>query len=337
MLGFLLLMARTLDKLTKGRITRIYLKIVTISNHLVVATLGNLVRKAVGSEAFEEARRLKVVSFPNRLVVPDDVLEAGYMVEKILRILGIKPHQFSPWEDFDVIINWQDLTTDFVDTKGYVQTAYRYTRRKKSFVNSLFVNIGCRDISKKTVGALNFEVFGYPLDLDPVNHEGLAVRKSNDNATHDGEVIICPIRAEDVETSHVYSFVIDNSDGQEVIDYRVPYFMGLVGFCYEKRRPASTRFSNENSHVRLRELRSVFSSAEMTSIEKFAAKLGADYGEFDVLRDFSTGRVFIVDFAKTPWGPPNGLPRKESHEAITRLSTDFVQKVLANTRSARQR
>src|SRR4051812_32608081 len=45
-----------------------------------------------------------------------------------------------------------------------------------------WINGRCRDISKRTVQRVFAEVFGYPLAIDPLTHQGLCVRKPNLNA-----------------------------------------------------------------------------------------------------------------------------------------------------------
>ena len=48
------------------------------------------------------------------------------------------------------------------------------------------------------------DVFGYALDVDPTTYTGRIVKKLDENATHDGEVVDGPIPADDVAPGFVY-------------------------------------------------------------------------------------------------------------------------------------
>src|SRR5262245_42924108 len=48
-----------------------------------------------------------------------------------------------------------------------------------------WINGRCRDISKRTVERVFAAVFGYPLALDPLTHQGMCLRKSNRNYVKD--------------------------------------------------------------------------------------------------------------------------------------------------------
>jgi len=275
---------------------------------------------------------IKFVVFPNGLTNVHNLLASGYAIEKILKVCGIKVRQFNPWARFDYILNWQDVTVNSIDSKNYIQESCIYTKKDK-YSTQGFVNFECFDISKKKIGATNFKIFGYDLDVNPCTHHGYAVCKSNENATHDGEIITCPVAADQVDSSKVYNIVVDNTHEGEVVDFRVPYINGVTKFIYEKRRPLQSRFSNDNTETILRESSDVFSVNEIKLIESFVEELGANYGELDVLRDKGTGKIYIVDFAKTPAGPPNGLSKKDSYKAIEMMSDAFIKNIILKNKS----
>jgi hypothetical protein len=286
------------------------------------------VKNTVGRQYYSRAKRIRLVAFPNRLNMANNVYQSGYALEKVLLLCGIKPVQFSPWEDFDVCVNWQDLTKNSIDSEIYIYDSLLYTKRAHLLSSAVFINFRCNDISKRRIGEVNRYVFGYNLDIDPTEYIGRAVKKSDANATHDGAIIDCPILEGDVEQGVVYSVAVDNVDGGEVVDFRVPYIKGFIGFFYEKRRPLDNRFSNKNTTVHLRELHDEFSAMELLYIERFCVELGVDYGEFDVLRDRKNGRLYIVDCAKTPAGPPNGLGKHDVKIALERMSVGFLRNVI---------
>src|SRR3954454_7156229 len=57
---------------------------------------------------------------------------------------------------------------------------------------------------------------------------------------------------------------------------------------------------NVNTRVLRRSTSHVFTPEEVRQILAFARAMGVDYGEFDILRDRSDGRIYVVDVNKTP-------------------------------------
>jgi hypothetical protein len=189
---------------------------------------------------------------------------------------------------------------------------------------SRIINARSVDISKRTVGEAGVSVFGYPLNVNPTEYCGLMVEKSDQNYTHDGRVIQGPISPENVLRQCVYEIAIDNTCDKDglVLDYRVPIYGDQIPLVYLKYRPKATRFSNKNAFVELHEPEAAFSPEELDSLQRFAVKMGIDYGELDVLRDHDR-RIYVVDANNTPAGPPNGLPLSESKIALERLAKSF--------------
>jgi hypothetical protein len=250
--------------------------------------------------------------------------EGEYALLKIFKLLGIKPKQFTPWLTHDIIFNWQDLTDSRFDTLQYLQEAYNHTGRRLGRT----LNMKCTDISKRKMESVNLEVFGYPLRIDPISYSGKACAKSDKNAVHDGIIVDCPIRPEQFEESKVYNILVNNVDGDSAIDYRVPFIGGITNFFYEKRRDVQTRFSNTNNVTFLRKTKDFFSPEEISSLSRFCEIVSLDYGELDVLRDKDTGRIYVVDVAKTPAGPPNALSQQDSRLAVVYMAEAFAVNVL---------
>ena len=197
------------------------------------------------------------------------------------------------------------------------------------------------DNKKTRVAEAWVAVAGYPLAVDPLTYAGLMVEKSEANATHDGRVVEGPLASGDLIEGKVYQRLVDNSDGDEVIDLRVPLYGGRVPFVYFERRPISGRFAIPNTVVVLREPADVFSADELDALGRFAHAVGLDYGEADVLRDNASGRIYVVDSTNGPFGPPNGLSPLAAREAIARLAAAFdvvaVDAMYAASREERPR
>ena len=318
---------KAFDKATGGLIMTAYRLGIRVVDFPSLLKIRMQVKKEVGRNSYCKIKKLRVVSFPNELKPANHLLEPGYVLQKILRVCGQRPSQFCPWKPFDVLINWQDLTKNPIDTKSYVKQSLEYANASLSCRETVAVNLFCGNIEKSLLGTINKEVFGYRLDVNPIRYRGAAVRKANENGRHDGIIIECPIMEEKFDRNSVYNVLIDNTKNGFAIDYRVIFMNGIVNFFYEKRRPIVDRFSNTNTSVKIREISDEFTSEEISGIEQVCTKLSADYGEVDVLRDRGSGRIYVVDFAKTPAGPPNGLVKSDVKSAIKLMSIAYINNI----------
>jgi hypothetical protein len=167
------------------------------------------------------------------------------------------------------------------------------------------------------------EVFGYSSLIDPRIFVGSCVKKSNLNGTHDGIIINCPI--DKVDNNYIYQMVIANNiDDTLVIDLRVPIIKKKIPFVYKKYRPLNHRFSCINVYVELVEVSNVFSKDETQKILSFCDKLGLEYGEMDIIRDYKTQQIYIVDANNTPAGPPRtGLKKEDYNKALEMLKKEI--------------
>jgi hypothetical protein len=190
------------------------------------------------------------------------------------------------------------------------------------YPNQPVINRNCTDISKKHVDLIHQQVFGYSTIIDPVSHSGQAVMKSDINALHDGEIIRCPLS--EIRQGAIYQIVIDNeAENGEYLDYRVPVIRGEIPLVYSKFKRADVRFTNHVHRSELHKPEAIFSQQEMDAIRKMADTMGAEFCEFDVLRDNASGRIYVIDVNKTPYGPPSGLRKADSVRAISMLTESF--------------
>lgn len=184
------------------------------------------------------------------------------------------------------------------------------------------LNRGCHDVSKRIVANVFAKAFGYSLDVDPTTYTGEIVEKSDANYAHDGRIISGPISADQIRPGYVYQRLIQSIEDNDAIDLRTPIYGGTFPLVYVKRRPLSSRFSNQNSSVEVRSAAEIFSPRELSRLALFAELMGIDYGEADVLRD-ADGRIYVVDVTGNPAGPPNGLGKKDAKRAVAILSEAF--------------
>ena len=187
------------------------------------------------------------------------------------------------------------------------------------------INSKCSDIGKESVDRVFKEVFGYGASINPVSYKGVCVKKSAENAAHDGRLVACPA---DPEPGFVYQLVVNNVEAGMAEDLRTPVFRGVIPFVYEKRRPISDRFSNVNTECLIRDPHEVFSQDEQRNIIRFCERFNVEYGELDILRDKQTNRLFIIDVNPTPSGPPNHLRKSDVVDAIILLTAAFEEAFL---------
>ena len=196
------------------------------------------------------------------------------------------------------------------------------------------INRDCTDISKTHVSRVFTDVFGYDLLVDPTAYEGRIVQKSDENATHDGEVIDGPIAPEDLVGGMVYQKAIDNrvAGSERFYEYRVPVFGRDIPVVYVKYRPADAQFK-EFDGVDVVSPGVVLSDDEVERLLAFTGALRLDYGELDVLRDRGDGRIYVVDANVTPSGPERGFRPDQSREALRRQAPAF-EALLARSQRA---
>ena len=183
-------------------------------------------------------------------------------------------------------------------------------------------NAGLSDISKRHLDKWHREVWGHGVNVDPTTFEGLMLEKGDGNALHDGREIVGPIAAP--RPDKVYQRIINNrEDSGRVVDLRVVYVDGQMPVTYKKFKADATRYTNETTSATLHSTSEIFSEAELSRIAELMRTMQADIAELDVLRDFDSGRIFVVDINPTPWGPPAGLPAPEAAVAISRIAAAF--------------
>lgn len=180
-------------------------------------------------------------------------------------------------------------------------------------------NFDAHDLSKSRVAAAFEEAFGYSLALNPRQHEGFAVEKGEANGIHDGRIVTLPCEP---KPGKVYQKLIDNrGDDGLMEDLRTPTVNGMPALVFIKRRPEQVRFSNDNTQCWLRRVDEIFSREEVTAISRFCKILNLDWGGLDILRDRTSGLIYIVDANRTDMGPPIALPLSDKLKSTYLLAS----------------
>lgn len=194
-------------------------------------------------------------------------------------------------------------------------------------------NCNCNDIRKSTLESAHQAAFGYGIAIDPLTYEGLMVEKSDENARHDGRLVQGPLTPGELRENAVYQVNIENVDTHgRYFDYRLMYLLGTFPIIYRKFKPTEARFTNLTDGVEVLNDPSSFTSHELASISQLATLMGVDYAEFDVLRDRSSGKIYVVDINPTPWGPPAQLDLTASRAAIQRMAEALHQAVRVSSK-----
>ena len=195
---------------------------------------------------------------------------------------------------------------------------------QEKYPNARIINVDCQDISKERVHVVHQETLGYSMNLNPQTHVGLAVEKSDENAVHDGQEVMCPI--ESPKENAVYQIVLDNAnDNNEYVDIRVPIIGGKIPLVYLKFKTKKNRFTNKAHRATLHTPEELFSTEEIEQIEKYAEAMKVDFCELDVLRHKGNKKIYIIDVNKTPYGPPEPLNKRDQTIALKKLSDAFMQ------------
>lgn len=194
---------------------------------------------------------------------------------------------------------------------------------REKYPNARILNVDCPDISKERVHVVHLEALGYSMNLNPKTHVGLAVEKSDENAVHDGQEVMCPI--ESPKENAVYQIVLDNAnDNHEYVDIRVPIIGGKIPLVYLKFKTKKNRFTNKAHCATLHTPEELFSTEEIEQIEKYAEAMKVEFCEFDVLRHKGNQKIYIIDVNKTPYGPPEPLNKIDQAIALQKLSDAFM-------------
>lgn len=259
---------------------------------------------------FQRYRRARRAGHPARTVLfYPDVPKYYYTLYTICHQLGYRMSS-DLTKPYDLAVFFKDVTTRDEDP------VERTIKEKARLING-----EARDISKEKVETVFSEVFGYGMKIDPRTHVGTCVQKSNDNATHDGKVVLCP---REPESGYIYQKLINNQEGDRVADLRVKVIGDSIPFMTYRTRSAADRFDNTETSTMV-PIDTHLSTDEQEKILIFCKKLGLDFGALDCLRDRDDGRLYIVDANLTIGGPMPGfhLGHEEYEVYIRNFSNAF--------------
>lgn len=167
------------------------------------------------------------------------------------------------------------------------------------------VNAELSSIDKSFIDSVFRTVFGYGLLVNPLRWSTLLVEKSADNYRHDGIVLPGPLPPDQVSDKKVYCRLVESRapDGG-VMDLRVSVTDRRVTWVIQYWKTESARFESAGHAYNALSLDPTvaFSEYELTLLSRFCARMALDFGDLDVLRDVSDGRIYVVDVNPTAGG-----------------------------------
>ena len=184
------------------------------------------------------------------------------------------------------------------------------------------INGRCRDISKSRVAEAWELVAGYPLAVDPLTTSGPMVVKPEANARQGGRIIEGPL--DQRQSGKVYERLIDaRPPGRpdQIRPLRAVVMGPRVVLVYEKWRAFPKWFKGTDLTI-ARAPADLLSEAEQALLVRFAAEIGMDYGELDVLRDADSDLIYVVDANRTSSAPIN-LPPEQIEDAYGPMTEAF--------------
>jgi hypothetical protein len=229
-------------------------------------------------------------TFPLRVAFAPEApryFHAAYLLCVRLNVDVVQP------AEADVVFHWADVTV-------------RHDPRPE--LDPRAINAGVRDIGKHHVSEVHAQVFGYDLEPEPGATE--VVEKSDANATHDGRIVTRPSGAPGL----VVERLIDNRiDEHMVIDLRVSVMDGRIICTLRRYRPIGDRFSHSGTNLvtLVVDADTTFDPDEQAHLVAMCEAMGADWADLDVLRDRTSGRLYVVDVNPTRGPPHPGLAGSE--------------------------
>ena len=166
------------------------------------------------------------------------------------------------------------------------------------------LNARCLDISKTTVDRIWSEVCGYTIGVDPLTTVGPLVTKPDENGRRGGRVVEGPLKSR--ETGTVYQRLVNTRIGDRVLQIRPVIVGSRIVLVYEKWRAYPYWFKADELTIP-KHVDDFFTDEQAAQLLRFAAAIGLEYGELDVVRDEGTGLIYVVDANRTPVRP-KGLP-----------------------------
>jgi hypothetical protein len=189
--------------------------------------------------------------------------------------------------DHDIRALFSNRTIDkggvILDRKG---------RRKGSTTHVLpkTINGGCVDVTKSRTDAVFTQAFGYSSLVSPVNTD--CVEKTEVQAVKGIREVR---RGSPRQPGHIYQRKIETRNKRgEWVEFR-PMLIGHKIFRVTVKRKTDWVHGDATAKIDVVPPSHVFSREEIAKIQRMSELFGSDFADFDVLRDRSERRLYVVD------------------------------------------
>lgn len=136
-------------------------------------------------------------------------------------------------------------------------------------------------------------MFGYSSLINPLEFKGKCVKKDDLNGIHNGIIIDCPIT--EVEDGFIYQKLMETTNKDNFTEeVRVAIINNKIPYVLFKQKNLDNFFGNGFDKANLISPEEFFNSEEISLIKKFCTTSNFDFGELDVMRNQTDGRIILL-------------------------------------------
>lgn len=183
------------------------------------------------------------------------------------------------------------------------------------------INLRVNNLSKSYVEKLFSRIFGYSSFIDPSTSYGYCVEKSERQAAHDFKIIRLPAPKKE---GFIYQKLLDSrSSFSHFEELRIVIFKNTIPFIFIKSKQISNPIKGFDNATLQINPNFYLSENEQFLILRFSSEFGLDYGEIDIIRNNSDGRIYILDV--------NNMPGDQLFRKLPVWDIDKVKTTYANS------
>jgi len=260
------------------------------------------------------------------LIGPGSFDDPNYLMRQALVYIGAEIHTVpDPKRVYDLVLGWHNSTGSrtpgMTSRSSEVKVALSIMVRTASARNYWNCSPGI-DISKHLLERKFKIVFGRSLGINPEVYTGLAIEKSNENATHDGRIVQCPTPRVPDKT---YQYFVDRPK-DPLLQWRIVVMAGKPVIAIERLMERQNRFHHALQSRKV-VITDIISAEEYSQISELCREMFIEYCEVDMLRDHND-LMWIVDINPTPVLSPLCVPDADERKLVVSSMAFLLQKLL---------
>jgi hypothetical protein len=231
------------------------------------------------------------------LIYPKPLVQ-GQKLRYLLSHIGWEWHN-NLSEPYDIVFHW-----------NYKNTLTENDIKWMKNINVPIINKDVVNVQKDYLQEQFKRIFGYDIYIDPTCHYGTCIKKTTQQAVHGARIVHCPISKSNVDKrrpvskdgvtfTFKYEKFIDTRYDLDILhEVRIPVTNHTIEFVYVKFLGVKSAFHPQKEDyfvVKVDDPLNWMTIKEKQKIELLSRVMGLDFGEFDMLRDNSTGKLYICD------------------------------------------